>query len=39
MTVNFLNDHKIEDPKKKQLNMPKPIKSPEQRKKTKRSRQ
>jgi len=35
VTVHFLNDHKIEDPKKKQLNMPKPIKSPEQSKKKK----
>jgi len=33
VTVHILNDHKIEDPKKKQLNMPKAIKSPEQRKK------
>jgi hypothetical protein len=32
VTVHILNDHKIEDPKKKQLNMPKAIKSPEQRK-------
>jgi len=35
VTVHFHNDHKIEDPKKKQLNMPKPIKSPEQSKKKK----
>jgi hypothetical protein len=32
VTVHILNDHKVEDLKKKKLNMPKAIRSPEQRK-------